>query len=79
MPEALRRDNAVFRTRYAAALAAVPDPEQVTAIAADAASLVRATGSARLRRELMTLPRKAAQWADTTAGRELTEIIASIA
>ena len=83
MPEALRRDNAVFRTRYAASLAAVPDPEQVTAIAADAAGdaagLVRATGSARLRRELMTLPRKAARWADTTAGRDLTEIIASIA
>lgn len=79
MPDALRRDNAVFRTRYAAALAVVPDPEQVTAIAADAASLVRATGSARLRRELMTLPRKAARWADTAAGRELSEIIASIA
>ncbi len=79
MPEALRRDNAVFSTRYAAALAVVPDPERVISIAADAASLVRTTGSARLRRELLALPRRAAGWADTQAGRELGDIIASIA
>ena len=79
MPDSLRRDNAVFRTRYAAALAAIPDPEQVTHIVADAASLVRTTGSARLRRELLALPRRAARWADTPAGRELGDIIASIA
>jgi transcriptional regulator with XRE-family HTH domain len=79
MPDALRRDNAVFSTRYAAALAVVPEPERVTRIAADAASLVRTTGSARLRRELLALPRRAAGWADTRAGRELGDIIASIA
>ena len=79
MPDSLRRDNAVFRTRYAAALATIPDPEQVNHIAAEAAGLVRTTGSARLRRELLTLPRRAARWADTRAGRELGDIIASIA
>jgi hypothetical protein len=79
MPETLRRDNAVFRARQAATLAALPDPERVTSIAASAASLVRETGSARLRRELMALPGHARGWAGTTADRELGEIIASIA
>jgi hypothetical protein len=79
MPETLRRDNAVFRTRQAATLAAPPDPERVTSIAASAASLVSETGSARLRRELMALPGHALGWARTEAGKELGEIIASIA
>ena len=79
MPEALRRDNAVFHTRHAAALAALPDPERVTSIAADAASLVHATGSARLRRELIALGDQARDWSHTAARRELGEIIASIA
>jgi plasmid maintenance system antidote protein VapI len=79
MPETARRDNAVFRTRQAAALAVVPDPERVTAIAAEAAGVVQATGSARLRRELLELPSHARKWAGTSAGRQLREVISSIA
>jgi len=79
MPEELRRDNAVFHARQAAALAALPDPERVTSIAAGAASLVRETGSARLRRELVALRDQARGWPQTAARRELGEIIASIA
>jgi len=79
MPDTLRRDNAVFHARQAAALAALPDPERVTSIAAGAASLVQATGSARLRRELVALREPARGWAHTAARRELGEIIASIA
>lgn len=79
MPEALRRDNAVFRARQAAALALLPEPERVTSIAAGAVGLVNSTGSARLRRELAAVGRQARGWAHTPAGRELGEIIASIA
>jgi hypothetical protein len=56
MPEAQRRDSAVFHARQAASLATLPEPERVTSLAADAADVVRATGSERLRRELMALP-----------------------
>lgn len=79
MPESARRDNAVFHARQAAALAEVPEPERVTGIAAEAAELVRATGSARLRRELLALPGHVRGWKDTAAGAELGEIVASIA
>jgi transcriptional regulator with XRE-family HTH domain len=79
MPEAQRRDNAVFHVRQAAVLAVLPDPERVTSIAAGAAGLVQETGSARLRRELLALRGPARGWAHTPAGRELGEIIASIA
>jgi hypothetical protein len=47
-------------------------------IAADVAELVQETGSARLRRELLTLPEHAAGWADTVHGRTLNEILAGI-
>jgi hypothetical protein len=79
MPETARRDNAVFRARQAAALAVVPDPDRVTAIAAEAVGVVQATGSARLRQELLELPAHARKWADTSAGRQLREVISSIA
>jgi hypothetical protein len=62
-----------------AALAMLPDPERVNSLAANAASLVATTGSARLRRELATVRQQARGWAHTPAGRELGEIIASIA
>jgi transcriptional regulator with XRE-family HTH domain len=73
------RDNAVFHARQAAALAEAGETERVTSIAADAAGLVHTTGSARLRRELLALPRHVRGWKDTPAGEELGEIIASIA
>jgi tetratricopeptide (TPR) repeat protein len=79
MPESARRDNAVFRARQASVLARVPDPDRAVWAATKAAGAVRATGSARLRRELKALPREASGWAHTTAGRELRDIVASIA
>jgi hypothetical protein len=79
MPETARRDNAVFRARQSAALAQVPDPDRAVQAAAEAASAVRATGSARLRREIKAIPKHAANWSRTSAGRELREIVAAVA
>lgn len=79
MPGSARRDNAVFRARQAAALAVVPDPERAVAVAAEAASAVVPTGSARLRRELKAIPSRASAWAGTKAGRELRAVVASVA
>jgi len=79
MPETARRDNAVFRARQAAALAQVPDPDRAVWAAAEAASAVRATGSARLRRELRAIPKQARSWERTAAGRELRDIIGAVA
>jgi hypothetical protein len=79
MPGQARRDNAVFLARQAAALAVVPDPERVVSIAADAAASVQLTGSARLRRELQAIPAKAAGWSRTSHGRQLRDIVASVA
>jgi hypothetical protein len=79
MPESARRDNAVFRARQSAALAQVPDPDRAVWAAAEAASAVRATGSARLRREIKAIPKHAASWSRTSAGRELREIVAAVA
>lgn len=79
MPGSARRDNAVFRARQAAALAVVPDPERAVAVAAEAASAVNVTGSARLRRELKVIPARATAWAHTQPGRELRAIVTSVA
>ena len=79
MPETARRDNAVFRARQSAALAQVPDPDRALWAAAQAASAVRVTGSARLRREIKAIPKYAASWARTSAGRELREIVGAVA
>jgi hypothetical protein len=79
MPESARRDNGVFRARQSAALAQVPDPDRAVWAAAEAASAVRATGSARLRREIKAIPGYAASWARTSAGRDLSEIIGAVA
>ncbi|GAA0968586.1 hypothetical protein [Actinocorallia libanotica] len=77
-PESARRDNGVFWTRQATALAALPEPERVVEIAAATTAVASDTGSARLRRELVALNGKASSWAKTPAGRELSEIIATI-
>jgi transcriptional regulator with XRE-family HTH domain len=79
MPDSARRDNAVFRARQAAALAAVPEPDRAVAAAAQAATAVMPTGSARLVRELKAIPRQASAWTHTRAGRELRTIVASVA
>lgn len=78
MPESARRDNAVYRARQAAALAVAPEPERAVAIAEEAAGLVQLTGSARLRRELRTIPDRASGWAHTAHGRRLRDIVASV-
>jgi hypothetical protein len=79
MPESARRDNAVFRARQAAALAVVPDPERTVSLAAEAAATIQVTGSARLRRELRAITRRASGWSQTPAGRQLRDIVASAA
>lgn len=79
MPESARRDNAVFRARQSAALAQVPDPDRAVWAAAEAANAVRVTGSARLRREIKAIPKHAASWTRTPAGRELREIVGAVA
>jgi hypothetical protein len=79
MPETARRDNAVFHARQAAALAVVPDPERTVSLAAEAAACVQVTGSARLRRELRAITRRASIWSQTPAGRQLRDIVASVA
>jgi transcriptional regulator with XRE-family HTH domain len=75
MPEAARRDNAVFWVRQAAALAAAPEPERVVEIATVTAGLAAETGSARLVRELLHLPERATGWGDSSHARQLGEII----
>jgi hypothetical protein len=79
MPDSARRDNAVFRARQSAALAQVPDPDRAVWAASEAASAVRATGSARLRKEIRAIPRQARAWERTAAGRELREIVGAVA
>ncbi|MGC5014814.1 hypothetical protein ACLQ2R_28955 [Streptosporangium sp. DT93] len=78
-PESARRDNGVFWARQAGALAAIPEPERVVQIASITASIVDGTGSVRLRQEFKAIARRAAAWADTVPGRELTEIISRFA
>jgi hypothetical protein len=40
---------------------------------------VRATGSARLRKELKAIPMQARAWEHTAAGRKLRDIIGAVA
>ncbi|NKY44292.1 helix-turn-helix transcriptional regulator [Nocardia cerradoensis] len=79
MPESARRDNAVFRARQSAVLARVPDPDRAVWAAAEAAEVVKITGSARLRCELKEVVAHARGWADTSAGRELRALVGSVA
>jgi len=78
MSGSARRDTAVFRARQATSLAAIGKPEQAGPIARDVVALVRETGSARLRGELLRLRDRMSPWARTAAGRELTEALATI-
>jgi helix-turn-helix protein len=78
MSRSARRDTAVFRTRHAISLAATGEPEQAGHIARDMVALVRETGSARLRGELLALRKKMSPWAGTAAGRDLADALASI-
>ena len=79
MPASARRDNAVFRARQSAVLARIPDPDRAVWAASEAADAVTATGSARLRGELKSLPSHAHSWEHTSAGRELRTLVGSIA
>ncbi|MGV9750539.1 helix-turn-helix domain-containing protein [Nocardia farcinica] len=77
MPASARRDNAVFRARQSAALARVPDPDRALWAAAEAMDASRATGSARIRRELNKVVVQAEAWVHTSAGRELRILVES--
>jgi hypothetical protein len=79
MPESGRRDNAVFRARQSAALARVPNPDRAVWAATEAAGALEATGSARLRSELKGVPSHARAWVNTSAGRELCDLVGSVA
>ncbi|MGV9784336.1 hypothetical protein, partial [Nocardia farcinica] len=78
MPASARRDNAVFRARQSAALARVPDPDRALWAAAEAMDASRATGSARIRRELNKVVVQAEAWVHTSAGRELRILVESV-
>lgn len=79
MPEAARRDNAVFRARQSAVLSRVPDPDRAVWAAAEAVEAVRVTGSARLRIELQGITSHAQAWVHTSAGRELRALVGTVA
>jgi hypothetical protein len=79
MPEQARRDNAVFLARQAGALAVIPDPDRAVSLAADAAAAVTPTGSARLRKELRAIPARGRSWSRTAHGRQLRDIVATVA
>ena len=80
-PEATpgRRDRGVYLARQAAALLDAGEPDQAAKRAAAGAPLVARTGSARMRREFDQLHDRVAPWAGTSAGRELADVLDTIA
>ncbi|MFI1577101.1 helix-turn-helix domain-containing protein [Embleya sp. NPDC020630] len=78
MPDAHRRDVAVFRARHAAVAAAAGEPERALYLAERATLVSTSTGSARTRAELAILRRRMLPWADHAYGRDLTELLATI-
>jgi hypothetical protein len=78
IPASARRDRGVFSARYAMVLAQAHEPEPAVRAAATAVQLARATGSVRLRRELLAVAEHASKWRETAPGRALTEMLVSI-
>jgi hypothetical protein len=73
------RDRGVHLARHASALLDAARPEDAARRAAEGAHYLQQTGSARMRRELRRLHDKAASWTRTTPGRELQDVLDSIA
>ncbi|MFC9241141.1 Twin-arginine translocation pathway signal [Streptomyces decoyicus] len=78
VPTTARRDRGVYLARHAVAAAVAQEPEQAVDISAQAVRIAVETGSARMRRELGVFARTMRQWADTTVGRELEEVLAPV-
>jgi len=78
VPETARRDRGVYMARQATAAAIARDPDQALDIVRTVADIVVETGSARMRRELVTLERAMSPWHDAPVGRDLTEVLAPV-
>ncbi|MFC7975178.1 Twin-arginine translocation pathway signal [Streptomyces cinereoruber] len=78
VPSAARRDRGVYLARHATAAAASREPEQAVEIAREVATIAVETGSARMRRELVTLERVMRPWQDAPVGRALAEALAPV-
>ncbi|WP_432061702.1 Twin-arginine translocation pathway signal [Streptomyces sp. S1] len=78
VPGTARRDRGVYMARHATAAAASQEPEQAVEIAREAATIAVETGSARMRRELVTLERVMRPWQDAPVGRALAEALAPV-
>ena len=78
VPETARRDRGVYLARQATAAAIARDPDQAVDIARRVAGIAVETGSARMRRELVTLERAMRPWHDAPVGRDLVEVLAPV-
>ncbi|MFD3938308.1 Twin-arginine translocation pathway signal [Streptomyces sp. NPDC058611] len=78
VPAIARRDRGVYLARHATAAAGAREPEQAVDIARAAAEIAVETGSARMRRELVTLERAMRPWHDAPVGRDLAEVLAPV-
>ncbi|MET9697653.1 Twin-arginine translocation pathway signal [Streptomyces sp. NPDC006529] len=78
VPATARRDRGVYLARHAAAAAGANEPEQAVELARTAAEIAVETGSARMRRELITLERAMRPWHDAPVGRDLAELLAPV-
>lgn len=74
-----RRDRGVYLARHALALLDAGEPQEAARRAAAGAPLLANTGSARMRREFGRLHDKAVPWTGTNAGRDLTDLLDTIA
>ncbi|MFV2172376.1 hypothetical protein ACFHW2_11660 [Actinomadura sp. LOL_016] len=75
-PGTARRDVGVWTARHATVRALAKDPDHAVELAARAAGLAVATGSARAVRELGALERAMEPWKDAAVGRDLAEVLA---
>ncbi|MFJ3836783.1 Twin-arginine translocation pathway signal [Streptomyces sp. NPDC090054] len=78
VPAGARRDRGVYLARHATAAAGAREPEQAVEIARTAVKIAVETGSARMRRELVTLERAMRPWHDAPVGRDLDEVLAPV-
>ncbi|WP_327169497.1 Twin-arginine translocation pathway signal [Streptomyces subrutilus] len=78
VPATARRDRGVYLARHATAAAGAREPEQAVEIARAAAEIAVETGSARMRRELVTLERAMRPWHDSPVGRDLADVLAPV-
>jgi hypothetical protein len=74
-PTTAPRDSGVYLARYARALLAAGEPGEAAIQAAQAVEHYQATGSARMRRELVRLLENTRSWQRTAAGRHLYDTL----